>query len=81
MRLNLTHLQSRAYTLCTLHNLTFSFFRYSMGVIPSTLRKVLKKFDFLKPHLSLSAVNVNRLYSPASISRLNSSKRYLLMNS
>ena len=51
------------------------FFRYSAGVRPSTLRKVEKKLDFLKPHCSESAVMVNRLYSPASISRLNSSKR------
>ena len=46
-----------------------------LDVIPSTFRKVEKKFDFLKPHCSLSAVMVYRLYSPASIRRLNSSKR------
>lgn len=59
----------------------FTFFIYSVGVIPSTLLNVLKKLDFLKPHFSLRAVKVYFLYSPSSISRLNSSKRYLLINS
>lgn len=57
------------------YNLMFCFFKYSVGVIPSTRRNVLKKLDFLKPHFSLSAVSVYLLYSPSAISRLNSSKR------
>ena len=34
------------------------FCKYSVGVIPSILRKVVKKEDFLKPHFSLKAMMV-----------------------
>ena len=37
---------------------SINFLRYSVGVMPSTRRKVLKKLDFLKPHCSLRAVSV-----------------------
>lgn len=34
------------------------FCKYSVGVIPSILRKVVKKEDFLNPHFSLKAMMV-----------------------
>lgn len=68
-------------TLFTFYSFTFYLFMYSVGVIPSTLLNVLKKLDFLKPHFSLRAVKVYFLYSPSAISLLNSSRRYLLINS
>lgn len=34
------------------------FCKYSVGVMPSILRNVVKKEDFLKPHFSLNAIMV-----------------------
>lgn len=43
--------------------------------MPSTLRKVVKKLDFLKPHFALRANSVYCLQAPSLTSRLNSAKR------